>query len=53
MAIKTIEGSLDAKNMKFALVVSRFNDFIGQKLVEGAVDCILRHGGAEKKYRDC
>lgn len=48
MAIKTIEGMLDAKNMKFALVVSRFNDFIGQKLVEGAVDCILRHGGAEK-----
>lgn len=48
MTIKTIEGKLDAKNTRFALVVSRFNDFIGQKLVEGAVDCILRHGGAEE-----
>lgn len=48
MTVKTIEGTLDAKNTRFALVVSRFNDFIGQKLVEGAVDCILRHGGAEE-----
>ncbi len=48
MTIKTIEGTLDAKNMKFALVVSRFNDFIGQKLVEGALDCILRHGGSDE-----
>ena len=45
MTIRTIEGTLDAKEVRFALVVSRFNDFIGQKLVEGAVDCILRHGG--------
>ncbi len=45
MTIRTIEGALDAKEVRFALVVSRFNDFIGQKLVEGAVDCILRHGG--------
>lgn len=45
MSITTREGTLDATNMKFALVVSRFNDFIGQKLVEGAIDCILRHGG--------
>ncbi len=45
MTITTREGTLDATNMKFALVVSRFNDFIGQKLVEGAIDCILRHGG--------
>ncbi len=49
MTIKTIEGTLDARNSRFALVVSRFNDFIGQKLVEGAVDCIVRHGGSEEQ----
>ncbi len=48
MQIKQIEGSLNAKDTRFALVVSRFNDFIGQKLVEGAVDCICRHGGSEE-----
>jgi 6,7-dimethyl-8-ribityllumazine synthase len=48
MQIKQIEGSLNAKDARFALVVSRFNDFIGQKLVEGAVDCIVRHGGSRE-----
>ncbi|NMW22438.1 MAG: 6,7-dimethyl-8-ribityllumazine synthase [Chlorobiaceae bacterium] len=48
MQIKQIEGLLSAKDTRFALVVSRFNDFIGQKLVEGAVDCIRRHGGSEE-----
>jgi len=48
MTIRTIEGALDARDARFALVVSRFNDFIGQKLVEGALDCILRHGGSEE-----
>jgi 6,7-dimethyl-8-ribityllumazine synthase len=46
MQIKQIEGSLSATGFRFALVVSRFNDFIGQKLVEGAIDCIVRHGGS-------
>jgi len=48
MQIKQIEGALGAADARFALVVSRFNDFIGQKLVEGAIDCILRHGGSEE-----
>jgi 6,7-dimethyl-8-ribityllumazine synthase len=48
MQVKQIEGALGAADARFALVVSRFNDFIGQKLVEGAIDCILRHGGSEK-----
>ena len=39
-----IEGSLSAKGFRFALIVSRFNDFISQRLVEGAVDCLERHG---------
>lgn len=46
MQIQQIEGMLGAGDARFALVVSRFNDFIGQKLVEGAVDCIVRHGGS-------
>ena len=46
--VKIIEGKLDAKGFKFALVVSRFNDFISNKLMEGAVDCLKRHGGSEE-----
>ncbi len=42
--IKTVEGRLDAKNLKVALVASRFNDFIVDKLVGGAVDYLVRHG---------
>jgi 6,7-dimethyl-8-ribityllumazine synthase len=39
------EGHLSAQNKKFALVVSRFNELICRKLMEGALDCINRHGG--------
>ncbi|NTW53086.1 MAG: 6,7-dimethyl-8-ribityllumazine synthase [Chlorobiaceae bacterium] len=46
MPIQQIEGALGAEGIRFGLVVSRFNDFIGQKLVEGAIDCIVRHGGS-------
>ncbi|WP_215508906.1 6,7-dimethyl-8-ribityllumazine synthase [Peptoniphilus sp. EMRHCC_23] len=38
-----IEGMLTGKDRKFAIVVSRFNDFITSKLVDGALDCLLRH----------
>ncbi|MDT8317901.1 MAG: 6,7-dimethyl-8-ribityllumazine synthase [bacterium] len=41
------EGVLDAKGLKFAIVLSRFNSFIGEKLLEGAIDAIKRHGGDE------
>jgi 6,7-dimethyl-8-ribityllumazine synthase len=40
-----IEGHLNAQNKKFAIVVSRFNELICRKLMEGALDCIDRHGG--------
>lgn len=40
---RVIEGKLSARDYKFALVVSRFNDFISQKLLEGALDCLKRH----------
>lgn len=43
--VSTIEGQLDAKGLKFALVAGRFNDFITERLVGGAVDYLVRHGG--------
>ena len=46
--MKVIQGELQAKGMKFAVVVSRFNDFITGKLLEGAVDGLLRHGAKEE-----
>ncbi len=46
--VKIIQGNLSATNYKFAIVVSRFNDFIGQKLLEGALDCLKRHNCEEK-----
>jgi len=48
MQIQQIEGGFGAQDARIALVVSRFNDFIGQKLVEGAIDCIRRNGGSEE-----
>jgi 6,7-dimethyl-8-ribityllumazine synthase len=44
--IRTIEGKLSAEGLKFALVASRFNDFIVDKLVGGALDFLLRHGAS-------
>ncbi len=49
MNVKRYEGSLDAKGMKIALVVSRFNNFFTDKLLSGALDCLIRHGADEKK----
>jgi 6,7-dimethyl-8-ribityllumazine synthase len=44
---RVIEGNLDAEGSRFGIVVSRFNDFIGEKLVGGAIDSLLRHGARE------
>ena len=43
----TIEGQMDAKGLKFALVASRFNDFVVNSLVGGAVDYLTRHGASQ------
>ncbi len=43
------EGRLDAKGVTFGLVVSRFNSFFTDRLLEGALDCLVRHGADEKK----
>jgi len=44
---KVIEGKLDARGLKFGIVVSRFNDFIGERLLNGALDALLRSGADE------
>ena len=46
--MKKIQGKLDATGKKFGLVVSRFNEFITGKLVDGAMDMLTRHGADEK-----
>ena len=43
--IREINGALDAKGMKAALVVSRFNSFLTEQLVKGAVDAFVRLAG--------
>jgi 6,7-dimethyl-8-ribityllumazine synthase len=45
--IKEIKGQLTAGKGKFAIVVSRFNEFITAKLLAGAIDCLQRHGAAD------
>jgi 6,7-dimethyl-8-ribityllumazine synthase len=47
MSMRTIEGEFRAQGLSFALVASRFNDFIVDKLVGGAVDYLKRHGAGE------
>ena len=42
-----IKADLIAKGKKFAIVVSRFNDFISSKLLEGCLDTLVRHGASE------
>jgi len=45
---KVIEGNLSAEGMRFCLVAGRFNNFITKKLVDGALDAIVRHGGDDQ-----
>jgi len=45
---KLFEGMLLGKGLKFGLVISRFNDFISRRLLEGAQDALLRHGVNEE-----
>ncbi|UCF63518.1 MAG: 6,7-dimethyl-8-ribityllumazine synthase [bacterium] len=46
-----VHGILSAENRKFAIVVSRFNEFISGKLLEGALDCLSRHKAADKNVQ--
>jgi len=45
---KVIEGKLDATGHKIGIIVSRFNSFICERLLEGAIDTLIRHGAEEK-----
>jgi 6,7-dimethyl-8-ribityllumazine synthase len=45
---KVMEGNLIAKGKKFAIVASRFNDFITKELISGCQDALVRHGAEEK-----
>jgi 6,7-dimethyl-8-ribityllumazine synthase len=42
------EGKLEAKGCKFGIIVSRFNSFISERLLEGAIDALIRHGADDK-----
>ena len=44
----TIKGDLIAKGQKYCIIIARFNEFIGSKLLSGAVDELTRHGVEEK-----
>ena len=43
----TFEGKISGEGFRFAIVVSRFNDFICSRLVDGAVDALIRHGASD------
>lgn len=47
----TVHGQLNARGQRFAVVISRFNEFITAKLLDGALDCISRHGGSADDVR--
>lgn len=46
---KIIEGELLARDLRFAIIASRFNDFVVEALVRGALDAFRRHGVADKQ----
>ena len=46
--LRKLEGDLSARDLRFGIVAARFNDFIVDSLVRGAVDALLRHGASEK-----
>jgi 6,7-dimethyl-8-ribityllumazine synthase len=45
--MQTLNGMLDAKGLKTAIVISRFNDMLTKELLAGARDCLLRHGASD------
>ena len=47
--VNEIKGQLTAGKGKYAIVVSRFNDFITSRLVDGALDCLSRHGASDEQ----
>lgn len=48
MTPRIVSGGLDGRGLRVGVVVSRFNDFISERLLQGALDCLERHGVAAK-----
>ncbi len=48
---RIIEGQLNAAPYSFGIVVSRFNEFVTKRLLDGALDCLQRHGASEEKIQ--
>jgi 6,7-dimethyl-8-ribityllumazine synthase len=46
---RVVEGHLSAVGLEFAIIVSRFNDFITMRLLDGAIDALLRHGASDDR----
>lgn len=49
--MRTIEGKLVSKGYRFSIIVSRFNEFISAKLLDGALDCLRRHEVKDENIR--
>jgi 6,7-dimethyl-8-ribityllumazine synthase len=49
--VESINGNLNADGKKFAIIASRFNELITNQLLNGAVDCLVRHGAEEKSIK--
>ncbi len=49
MSIKVVEGNLQAQDSKFVIIVSRFNSFITEKLLDGALDTLKREGNVQEE----
>jgi len=47
--VRTLQGDLLARDLRFAIVAARFNDAIVDQLIRGAIDMLLRHGASEKQ----
>ncbi|RJQ54206.1 MAG: 6,7-dimethyl-8-ribityllumazine synthase [Actinobacteria bacterium] len=44
--MRTLEGKLIAEDLRFGIVISRFNELLSGRLLDGAMDCLARHGAA-------
>jgi len=49
MAFREISGDFSGDGQRIGLVVSRFNDFLTKQLLEGAIDCLVRHGVSDEQ----
>jgi 6,7-dimethyl-8-ribityllumazine synthase len=49
MTVRSYEGSFDARDLRVGIVASRFNETVSRRLVEGAIDCLRRHGALDER----